>query len=196
MNTRAEEKVKNRPSLSILAMLSFIASFAVARTFTTLNPHFTWTIGNYHVHHLWYGIAMLGIGGWLGISYESIRIERLAAILFGAGGGIVGDEAGLLLTMKDYWTGITYSLIIIFLTFVLILFFLFRYSRTVVAEFTGLARSREGIYFGVFLAVISVTVMLETDNVIALTVSGALTMVSCLVIIGYFIQHFRKKPPA
>jgi hypothetical protein len=193
MNASAEEKVKDRPSLSVLAMFSFIASFGVARTFTTLNPHFTWAIGIYHVHHLWYGIAMLGIGGWLGISYESVRIERLAAILFGAGGGIIGDEAGLLLTMNDYWTSITYTLIIIFLTLVLILFFLFRYSRDVIAEFAGLARSREGIYFGVFLAAISVTVMLETDNMIALAVSGALTLLSCLIIVGYFIPRFREK---
>jgi hypothetical protein len=192
MNTCAEGKVKDRPSLSILAMFSFIASFAVARTFTTLNPNFTWIIGAYHIHHLWYGIAMIGIGGWLGISYESVRIERLAAILFGAGGGIIGDEAGLLLTMNDYWTSITYTLIITFLTFVLILFFLFRYSRTMVAGFAGLARSREGIYFGVFLAVLSVTVILETDNMMALAVSGSLTIVSCLIIIGYFIQRFKE----
>jgi len=193
MNAPNEEKVKERPNLSILAMMSFILSFLVARAFTTLSPSITWTSGGYHIHHFWYGIAMLAIGGWLGISYQNDRIDRLAAILFGAGGGIIGDEAGLLLTLQDYWTGMTYTLIIIFLTLVSMLVLLFRYSRVMAAEFAGLTRSRESIYVGIFLAVVSIAVILETDNMIIIGVSGVLTAVSCLMILGYFIQRFRKK---
>lgn len=193
MNACTEEKVKERPNLSILAIISFILSFLVARAFTALSPNVTWTIGDYHIHHLWYGIVMLAIGGWLGISHENERINRLAAILFGAGGGIIGDETGLLLTLKDYWTGITYTLIIIFLTIVLTLALFFRYSRVIAGELAGLARSKAGIYFGIFLAVVSISVLLETDNKIVITVSGALAIMSCLIILGYFVQRFRKK---
>jgi hypothetical protein len=136
---------------------------------------------------------MLAIGGWLGISYQNDRIDRLAAILFGAGGGIIGDEAGLLLTLKDYWTEITFTLIIIFLTLVSMLVLLFRYSRTITAELSELTQSRASIYFGIFLAVVSMAVILGTDNIIVMAVSGALTVASCLIILSYFIQRFRKK---
>jgi hypothetical protein len=193
MNSSAEEKVKERPNLSILAMISFIASFLVARIFTTFSPDVTVTSAGYHIHHFWYGIAMLAIGGWLGISYQNDRIDRLAAILFGAGGGIIGDEAGLLLTLKDYWTEITFTLIIIFLTLVSMLVLLFRYSRTITAELSELTQSRASIYFGIFLAVVSMAVILGTDNIIVMAVSGALTVASCLIILSYFIQRFRKK---
>ncbi len=193
MNSSAEEKVKERPNLSILAMISFIASFLVARVFTTFSPDVTVTSAGYHIHHFWYGIAMLAIGGWLGISYQNDRIDRLAAILFGAGGGIIGDEAGLLLTLKDYWTEVTFTLIIIFLTLVSMLVLLFRYSRTITAEISELTQSRASIYFGIFLAVVSMAVILGTENIIVMAVSGALTVASCLIILSYFIQRFRKK---
>ncbi|HML02489.1 MAG TPA: hypothetical protein VK487_03845, partial [Candidatus Bathyarchaeia archaeon] len=49
-----------------------------------------------HIHHFWFGLVLLVVGGWLGISYENERIDRVAAILFGAGGGLVADEVGLL----------------------------------------------------------------------------------------------------
>jgi hypothetical protein len=193
MNMSADEKVKERPNFSILALISFIASFLIARTFTTLNPSATWTGGGYHIHHFWYGIAMLAIGGWLGISYQNDRIDRIAAILFGAGGGIIGDEAGLLLTLKDYWTGVTYTLVIVFLTLVSVLVLLFRYSRIIAAEFAGLTRNKESIYFGIFLAVVSIAFILETDNIAIIAVSAVLTAISCLIISGYIIQRFSKK---
>jgi hypothetical protein len=194
MNSSAEEKVKERPNLSILAMISFIASFLVARIFTTFSPDVTVTSAGYHIHHFWYGIAMLAIGGWLGISYQNDRIDRLAAILFGAGGGIIGDEAGLLLNeMRDYWTGVTFTLIIIFLTLVSMLVLLFRYSGAITAELSELTQSRASIYFGIFLAVVSMAVILGTENIIVMIVSGALTAVSCLIILSYLVQRFKRK---
>jgi len=80
------EKTRTRPNLSVLAMISFIASFSVARIFTTLYPDLTLVNNSLHIHHFWFGLAMLAIGGWLGISYVDERTNRLAAILFGLGG--------------------------------------------------------------------------------------------------------------
>lgn len=45
-----EEKVKPKPNLSILALASFIASFIIARTFTSLYPKIVWEVSGYHVH--------------------------------------------------------------------------------------------------------------------------------------------------
>jgi hypothetical protein len=192
--SNAAEKAGSRITLSILVIISFIASFLVARAFTILRPHTILKIGVYHIHHFWYGIALLAIGGWLGISYKSERISRLAAILYGAGGGIYGDEVGLQLTPTgNYWTGITYTLIIIFLAIVLLIALFFRYSRVIVAEFAGLTRSRASLYFGIFLAVISIAVLLRRIDVTISTVSAVLTIISFLIVAGYFVQLLRKK---
>jgi len=188
-----EEKIQEKPNLSILAMVSFIASFAIARTFTTLNPTTVLIGGDYHIHHFWYGIALLAIGGWLGISYQSERTDRLAAILFGAGGGLIGDEVGLLLTLSAhaYWAEITYTFVIVFLTFASMLILVSRYHKTIQTEFTQFLRSNASLYFGVFLAAVSIAFILETDNATIITISSGLTVVACVVILAYFIQQIR-----
>jgi hypothetical protein len=188
-----KEKVQRRPNLSILAMVSFVASFIVARTFTILSPTTFLSGGGFHIHHFWYGIVLLAIGGWLGISYQSERIDRLAAILFGAGGGVLGDEFGLLLTLENYWTEVTYTFVIIFLTFASILILLRKYSNTIRIEFSEFIRSNASLYFGFFLALISIAIILETDNITLATISGVLTITACIIIIAYFIQRLRTR---
>lgn len=188
-----EKKKKMRPDLSVLALVSFIASFIISRIFTTLYPNIVVTSGNLHFHHFWYGLAMLAIGGWLGISYDNERINRLAAILFGAGGGIIGDEAGLLLTFENYWTGITYTFVIIFVTFVSIMILLNKYSKIIREEFAQFLSSNTSFYFGVFLATVSIALIIETDNITVITVSSLFTIIACAIILAYFIKRIRKQ---
>lgn len=189
----SEEKIKIRPNLSILALLSFVASFVIARIFTILNPATTLRFSGLHIHHFWYGVALLAIGGWLGIVYENERVNRLAAILLGAGGGLIGDEIGLLLTFGNYWTDITYTLVIIFLTLASMLILLNKYSKAIRKEFTEFSRSNAGLYLGVFLAGVSIGFILETDNIIFVTIYSVLTIVGCIIILAYLIQRARRK---
>jgi len=49
-----------------------------------------------HFHHFWYGIVLLAASGWLGI-VGGDRWNRLAAIMYGLGGGLLADEVGLIL---------------------------------------------------------------------------------------------------
>ena len=194
MEMSSEKKTERRPNLSMLALVSFIASFTVARIFTSLRPDVIVMIGGvYHIHHFWYGIIMLAIGGWLGISYNEERINRLAAILFGAGGGFIGDEVGLLLTFGDYRTGITYTFIIIFTTFISILILLNRYSRIISREFTEFSSSQKSIYFGVFLAAVSIVFITESDDIIITAVASVSTIVAFVIILAYFIQRIRRR---
>jgi hypothetical protein len=190
------EKIKTKPNLSMLALISFIASFAVARIFTSLSPKTVLVGGGFHIHHFWYGLSMLAIGGWLGISVEDERVNRVAAILFGAGGGLIGDEVGLLLTFGDYWTGITYTFVITFVAFVSTLILLIRYSRIIRTEFIEFARSNASLYFGVFLAAVSVAFILENDDPRIVAVSSISTIVALVIISAYLIQRIltrRKK---
>jgi hypothetical protein len=189
-----KEKVKNRPHLSLFALFSFIASFVIARIFTTFHPDVGLRFRGYHIHHFWFGVALLAIGGWLGISYESPRATRIAAILFGAGGGLIGDEVGLLLTFGNYWTTITYTLVIIFLAFASALIILARYWQSVSTEFTEFLRSDTSLYAGVFLLAISLAFTLERyrspDAIAALGVSA---VVGFVMIVANFIQRIRTR---
>ena len=184
------EKIKERPNLSVLALVSFIVSFMIARAFTTLSPSTVLISGGYHIHHYWYGLIILAIGGWLGISYENERINRVAAILFGAGGGILGDEVGLLLT-SDYWTELTYTFLMVFLAFTSILTLMFRYSRIILNEFSQFFHSQTSFYLGIFLATISVAFILETDDVAVIIGSSVLTMSGVTIVLLYFVHRFR-----
>jgi len=186
------EKIRERPNLSVLALISFLVSFMVARIFTTLSPSTVLISGGYHIHHYWYGLIILAIGGWLGISYENERINRVAAILFGAGGGIIGDEVGLLLT-SEYWTGITFTFLMIFLAFASILILLFRFSRIILDEFSQFFHSQTSFYLGVFLATISVAFILETNDIAVMIASIVLTMIGLTIILLYFIHRFGTK---
>ena len=186
------EKIKERPNLSVLALVSFLASFMVARIFTMLSPSTVLISGGYHIHHYWYGLIILAIGGWLGISYENERINRVAAILFGAGGGIIGDEVGLLLT-SEYWTGITFTFLMIFLAFASILILLFRFSRIILNEFSQFFRNQTSFYLGVFLATISVAFILETNDIAVMIASIVLTMIGLTIILLCFIHRFRTR---
>jgi hypothetical protein len=186
-------QLKERPQLSIYALVSFIVSFIVARTFTSLYPSVVFISSDVHVHHFWYGLALLAIGGWLGISYENASVDRLAAVLFGAGGGLIGDEVGLLLTFEDYWTNITYTFLITVLTLASILILLFRYSkivRTEVAEFLG---STASFYVGIFLSVVSIAFISETDDISVITISAVFTTLGMIILLAYFVQRYRRK---
>jgi hypothetical protein len=197
METRREEsssaRGRTKPNLSLIALLSFIASFAVARTFTSMNPDTVLIGGGFHIHHFWYGLAMLAIGGWLGISYESERINRVAAILFGAGGGLIGDEVGLLLTLENYWSEITYTVVVTFVTIATMLILLSRYSKIIQTEIGEFLSGNAALYLGVFLAAVSLAFVLETDNTIVIVTSVIVTLVAFALIITYFLRRISKK---
>lgn len=61
------------------------------------------------------------------VHYDGKETNRVASILYGAGGGLIVDEVGLLLTFNNYWTGLTYSFLIIFLAFIFVLMLFYRY---------------------------------------------------------------------
>jgi hypothetical protein len=187
------EGIEERPNLSMLALVSFITSFAVARVSTTLKPDAVLIGGGYHIHHFWFGLLMVIVGGWIGISYTSERADRVAAIIFGAGGGLIGDEVGLLLTLGNYWTEITYTLIVVFVTTASILILFFRYSEKLRIEFTKFIRSNASLYFGVFLASVSVAFILESDDFRVMASSSVSEIVALIIIVTYFIQRSRRR---
>src|ERR1700691_4237778 len=98
----ASSGVRINYGLAFLALSAFMLSFFVARIFTTLHPDTVVVTGGVHFHHFWYGLTMVIVAGWLGIVSNHPVLDRVYATVFGLGGGLIGDEVGLLLTFGNY----------------------------------------------------------------------------------------------
>jgi hypothetical protein len=105
-------KGSTHKGLAFIALFAFVVSFAIARTFTTLFPSTVAVTDGVHFHHFWYGLLMIVVSGWLGIARDDPRFRRLNALVFGFGGGLVADEAGLLLTLGNYHSDLTYFVVV------------------------------------------------------------------------------------
>ena len=182
-----QEKVRPRPNLSVLALVSFMASFIIARTFTIMYPNASLITRGYHIHHFWFGLAMILIGGWLGISLQNERTDRFASVIFGAGSGLVGDEIGLLLTFGDYWTEVTYTFILLVSSVAGTAILLRTYSKTIRVGFDNFLARDFGFYFGVFLIIVSVAFFFETGNVVTSIILGMFSVIGLLLVLAHWI---------
>jgi hypothetical protein len=178
---------EDNPHFSLLAVIFFMASFAVARTFTTLFPSTVVLVGGgIHLHHFWYGLALLAVGGWMGIVNKNERIDQLAAVLYGAGGGLIADEFGLLLTFGNYWSSLTYTAVAMLLAFALLGALLINHAGTIREQFSKLTRNDIGLYLGILLGMVSVAFLLETTNVVVFVVAAILGIIALIVFIVFF----------
>src|SRR2546422_9422830 len=109
-----------RHGLTFIATLAFVISFFGSRLFANLFPDTVVMQGGIHLHHFWYGIALISVAGWMGIAWRNERLYRLYAVLYGLGAGFVGDEVGLLLTFNNYESGLTYLFFGAAISFVII----------------------------------------------------------------------------
>lgn len=139
-------------SLSFLATLAFTAGFFGARIFHTIFPDTVVVIGGIHFHHFWYGLVMVTVSGWLGIAYNGERRNRVYAVIFGLGLGFVGDEMGLLLTLGDYYTTLTFDFFVAAICFAVLMSLLARYGKEVRNEVLHVSARERLVHFGIFLA--------------------------------------------
>lgn len=185
-----------RAHLATFALLSFIISFIVARLFTTFFPSTVIFSNGIHIHHFWFGIALLAAGGWIGISYNEKETNRLSAILYGIGGGLIVDEVGLLLTFGDYWTELTFSFLIVLLAFVFVLILLYSYRETILKELGIFESSNASFYIGVFLFAISIAFIAETTNDLVVATSIGLAITATVIIVVFLFLRTREKSRA
>jgi len=181
-----------KPNLSFIMLVFFLASFVVARVFTAFFPSVTLVVQGYHVHHFWYGLALLVIGGWLGINYRDDQTERVAAIVFGVGGGLVGDEIGLLMTFGDYYSGLTYTFVISLLAFALMATLVKRHGQAIIVELYGFFRQNLDLYLGLFLAFVSSAFLIQSENTFVILLSGITFIVSLALILRRIVRYFRR----
>jgi hypothetical protein len=147
-----------------------------------------------HIHHFWFGIALVAIGGWLGISYNDEETNRVASILYGVGGGLIVDEVGLLLTFGNYWTGLTYAFLVVFLAFIALLLFFYRYRSLMLEELSEFVKSKLSFYLGIFLFAVSIAFIIQTDNSFVTIVASAAAVIAIILIIIFLLRRLKKVP--
>lgn len=124
--------------IQFIILLSFIISFLIARAFVVLlnapiNPAYQLWLKGYRIHHFFYGIGMLIIGGWLGHIRNGRLLTRISASLYGIGVGLIVDEFGLLLTFGDYWAAQSYLFFVVLSLFFLVTLLSEAYSQFKIA---------------------------------------------------------------
>jgi len=181
-----------RVHLEAVALVSFMLSFIVARAFTSFFPNVVLVSGELHIHHFWFGMILLAVGGWLGINYDDKEIDIVAAIFYGVGGGLIADEVGLLLTFDNYWSSLTWTFMIVLFSFVFLLFLFSRYRQTILAELHDFVSSKASLYLGVFLAAISVAFVVEANNLIRI-ISTILTITAILIVLAFLIHRIKEQ---
>lgn len=94
-----------------LALVAFVCTFAVTRLVTRMiragrGPFRNVTPGGMHIHHVVPGILLMTVGGFTAFAGGRHGWGAgVAAVLFGAGAGLVLDEFALVLHLDDvYWT--------------------------------------------------------------------------------------------
>lgn len=114
--------------LQFVITVSFLITFTVARALVVLygetKPSLEFWIGNYHIHHFFFGILLLSISGWASLIGNKRKYKILSAMLYGGGLGLLIDEVGLLLTWGNYWATQSYifSVIVVFIFLNIILY--------------------------------------------------------------------------
>ncbi len=119
-------------SSAFLILLGFFVSFAFIRTSTRLiRMEVKWWPGNVetasglHIHHLFWGIILMILAGFVGALELSSPWWQITAAAFGVGVGLTLDEYALWLHLDDvYWSDTGRSsidaVVIAFLVFTLI----------------------------------------------------------------------------
>ena len=93
----------------LLALLSFLVTFALTRLYTRLARVRGWgsgSAGGIHLHHMVFGILIVLVSGLLAIAFwpAGSPWRELIGIAFGAGAALTLDEFALWLYLRDvYW---------------------------------------------------------------------------------------------
>lgn len=147
---------QSKPSgLAVRGLIAFVVSFTAARTFTTFYPDIVVAGGGIHFHHFWYGLAILLAAGWLGIASSRPQLDRIYAVAFGVGTGLIGDEVGLLLTFDDYRSLLTFEFFVAAVSIASIALLVMKYGSELKEDLLGNDRGEWLLAAGISLCAFS-----------------------------------------
>jgi hypothetical protein len=83
--------------------------------------------------------------------------------------------------------------VLAFLAFASTLIIILRYQKAIWSEFAQFTRSNASLYFGAFLAAVSIAFFMETEEILINTISVVMTIVAGILILAYFIQKIMRR---
>jgi hypothetical protein len=105
-----QQHVDYRREAALRMWIAFIVTFVFLRALTFGIRYHLLPVGNVvtggglHIHHFVWGILILLLSGFLGITVWSERLHPWLATIFGIGAALVIDEFALWLNLRDvYW---------------------------------------------------------------------------------------------
>jgi hypothetical protein len=176
---------------SALALSAFLVAFFGARVFTTITPDTVVVTGGIHFHHFWYGLGMVIVSGWLGIAYTHPTWNRIYATVFGFGGGLIGDEVGLLLTFGNYHSELTYVFFVAFVCVVTLLFLMLRYKEPLKRDLADVTRGEALAHLGIVIVGFS-TLFFSFDLLVP---GSGIALLGMVVAIAGVVHARRSRPP-
>ena len=94
-----QDIIRRNKQTPFIVFISFIIAFAVSRLTILLGPEWLRLfVREYHIHHFYYGFALIAISNWIALTSDRKHMINIASVLFGVGLGFFVDEFGLLLT--------------------------------------------------------------------------------------------------
>ena len=125
--------VRRNKKTPMLVFISFLITFLLARIFANFWAKLSLIINFYHIHHFYYGFALLLLSNCILLVSDRDSLKKLSAVFMGIGAGLIIDELGLLLNCTSNGLICNYSSRISFDIFTIIigLFLLFVYSGPV-----------------------------------------------------------------
>ncbi|MGI0091307.1 MAG: hypothetical protein ACREBS_06320 [Nitrososphaerales archaeon] len=172
--------------LAFIALMAFIVAFATARIFTSLHPSTLVQTAGIHFHHFWYGLAMVVAAGWIGIVTTNKKYRPIMALVFGFGGGLIGDEAGLLLTFGNYHTLLTYPIAVGVVVIGALGILFFHSGKYLREDFKGITFGDKIILIGIGIGGMSAIAFPLNQ----LTLGEAILTIGCaLAVAGYLVQR-------
>ncbi|TMI53457.1 hypothetical protein E6H15_07580 [Candidatus Bathyarchaeota archaeon] len=142
-------------TLGVYGIIGFLVAFFGSRAFAVLNPSIVVVQGEVHFHHFWYGLGMVTLSGWLGISFNRARLLRTYALIFGLGAGLIGDEIGLFLTFGNYQSELTTDFFVGVIGFIVLVPMFLQYKTIFRKDTTHEGWNERLVHLGVALFGIS-----------------------------------------
>lgn len=133
---------------------------------------------------------MVIVAGWLGIISTVPSHRRVYALLFGLGGGLIGDEMGLLLTMGDYWSQLTLPIGVGFIGLALLILLLLRYRERLTEDVLAVGKEERLIHVGVVVAGLSALAFSTDELLVGLVILG---IGALMVLLGAYRERNRSK---
>jgi len=104
---------RRQDDLTFFILAAFIVTFALSRWTVRLFPSLFLDVAGTHIHHFSYGIILLAVTGFIGVT-GALHRNRGLAVAYGVGLGLAVDETGMWLSLTDhYYNDVSYHAIIL-----------------------------------------------------------------------------------